>query len=72
MDSLLLEKAETQQSLAQSRKELERTKQQAKVEIQQHVLFTLSQVCNISVYCKIYFCMFISIDPCIIILCRVI
>lgn len=31
MDALLLEKAETQQSLALSRKDLERTKQQAKV-----------------------------------------
>lgn len=31
MDVVLLEKAETQQSLAVSRKELEKTKQQAKV-----------------------------------------
>lgn len=31
MDALLLEKAETQQSLTLSRKDLERTKQQAKV-----------------------------------------
>lgn len=31
MDALLLEKAETQQSLSLSRKDLEKTKQQAKV-----------------------------------------
>ena len=31
MDALLLEKAETQQSLALCRKDLEKTKQQAKV-----------------------------------------
>lgn len=36
MDVVLLEKAETQQSLAVSRKELEKTKQQAKVKDNTH------------------------------------
>lgn len=38
MDALLLEKAETQQSLAISRKELERTKQQAKVKYRRYCM----------------------------------
>lgn len=37
MDVVLLEKAETQQSLAVSRKELEKTKQQAKVKDNTHI-----------------------------------
>lgn len=38
MDALLLEKAETQQSLTLSHKELERTKQQAKVKYNTHTV----------------------------------
>lgn len=39
MDALLLEKAETQQSLALARKDLEKTKQQAKVKMTSHGIF---------------------------------
>ncbi len=38
MDALLLEKAEIQQSLAISRKDLEKTKQQATVKHKTHIL----------------------------------
>lgn len=43
MDALLLEKAEIQQSLALSRKDLERNKQQAKVKHIQHIYCLISQ-----------------------------
>lgn len=38
MDALLLEKAESQQSLAVSRKEVEKIKRQAKVKKNQHTI----------------------------------
>lgn len=39
MDALLLEKAETQQSLALSRKDLEKTKEKAKVKTENKIHF---------------------------------
>lgn len=39
MDALLLEKAETQQSLTVLRKDLEKTKQQAKVKYSMNITF---------------------------------
>lgn len=47
MDALLLEKAESQQSLCLLRKDLEKTKQQAKVKYSKNTIFNLCYKLNL-------------------------